>query len=284
MITAPFYKDFDFQLLNSAEFKEDAVREELINPLLKQLGYKAYGHNRIVYSKSLAHPFVKIGSKSRQINIVPDYLFEIDGKYTWVLDAKAPNENISSGDHIEQVYSYAIHPDIQAEVFALCNGKEFAAYSRNKKEPLLFFQLSEIDKHWDEIQRLLSPDKFVEKQILGEPPTVYEKKSDFSYSDLKLPKPIVTKKQAAQRHFGVTAYFTRQSWDILQHYITHFTKPGDIVLDPFAGSGVTLVESLMLKRKAITLDINPLSIFIISANICPVDLNNLVLLYERIIS
>ena len=30
MTTEKFYKDFDFQLLNNPEFKEDAVREELI--------------------------------------------------------------------------------------------------------------------------------------------------------------------------------------------------------------------------------------------------------------
>ena len=40
MTLANFYKDFDFQLLNTGEFKEDAVREELINPILKHLGYK----------------------------------------------------------------------------------------------------------------------------------------------------------------------------------------------------------------------------------------------------
>jgi DNA modification methylase len=34
------------------------------------------------------------------------------------------------------------------------------------------------------------------------------------------------------------------------------TKPGDIVLDPFAGSGTTLVAALKLKRKAIGIDIN----------------------------
>jgi len=66
MATANLYEGFDFQLLNSPEFKEDAVREELISPILKKLGYKAFGHNRIIYSKTLAHPFVKIGSKKRQ--------------------------------------------------------------------------------------------------------------------------------------------------------------------------------------------------------------------------
>lgn len=275
MTTNTFYKDFDFQLLNSPEFKEDAVREELINPILKHLGYKAYGHNRIVYSKTLSHPFVKIGSQKRQINIVPDYLFEINGKYSWVLDAKAPDENITSGEHIEQAYSYAIHPDIQVDIFALCNGKEFAAYSKDKREILLFFQLSEIDKHWNEIEQLLAPDKFVEKQILKEPEPKYGKIYNFSYSDLKLPKPIIPKKQATNRHFGVHGYFTRQSWDILQHYIKHFTRPNDTVLDPFGGTGVTAIEALMLGRKAIHIDLNPLSPFIVNNLIAPVKFNEL---------
>ena len=270
-----FFNDFDFQILDSVEFKEDAVREELINPILKLLGYKSYGVNRIIYSKTLVHPFVQIGSKKRQINIVPDYLFEINGKYSWVLDAKAPFENITSGENIEQVYSYAIHPEIKADIFALCNGKEFVAFSKEQKEPLLLFQLSEIEKHWDEIQKLLSPDKFVEKEILKAPEATYDKPIDFSYTDLKLPKPIEPKKQAMSRHFGVHGYFTRQSWDILQHYIKHFTKPNDLVLDPFGGTGVTAIEALILGRKAIHIDLNPLSPFIVKSLIEPVKLEEL---------
>ncbi len=275
MTTTNFYKDFDFQLLNNPEFKEDAVREELINPILKGLGYKAFGHNRIVYSKTLSHPFVKIGSKKRQINIVPDYLFEINGKYTWVLDAKAPNENITSSDHIEQVYSYAIHPDIQADIFALCNGKEFAAYKKDEKEPLLFFQLSEIDQHWDEIQKLLNPDAFVAQQIVQEAKTEYKtsSKNDFDYLDRNSLQEIKVKKQAAKRHFGVHGYFTKQAWNVVQQYIINYSKQGDTILDPFGGSGVTAIEAMMTKRKAIHIDLNPLSVFMVNSLITPVDFN-----------
>src|SRR6185437_8072912 len=65
-------------------------------------------------------------------------------------------------------------------------------------------------------------------------------------------------------------YFTRQAWDVVQAYITNFTKPGDLVLDPFGGYGVTLLESLMLGRRAIHIDLNPLSVFIITGLIAPV--------------
>lgn len=47
------YEEFDFSLLDDESFKEDAVREEIINPLLKKLGYKPFGKNKIHYSKHL---------------------------------------------------------------------------------------------------------------------------------------------------------------------------------------------------------------------------------------
>jgi Type I restriction enzyme R protein N terminus (HSDR_N) len=90
-IKGRLFPDFDFRCLNSSDFKEDSVREELVLPILKELGYSG---QQIVRSKSLSHPFVKIGSKKRQINIVPDYLLKIEDTYAWVLDAKAPTENI----------------------------------------------------------------------------------------------------------------------------------------------------------------------------------------------
>jgi hypothetical protein len=44
--------------------------------------------------------------------------------------------------------------------------------------------------------------------------------------------------------------------------IKAFTKPGDIVLDPFMGSGTTLVEARVLGRRAIGVDISELATFI----------------------
>ncbi|MBN2158477.1 MAG: hypothetical protein JW807_03705 [Spirochaetes bacterium] len=41
-----------------------------------------------------------------------------------------------------------------------------------------------------------------------------------------------------------------------------FTKPGDLVLDPFMGGGTTLVESRLLGRTSIGIDINELACFV----------------------
>ena len=67
-----------------------------------------------------------------------------------------------------------------------------------------------------------------------------------------------------------------------QAYIKNFTQSDDTVLDPFGGSGVTLVEALMLGRKAIHIDINPHSIFIVKNLVSPVNLSELASEFNRI--
>jgi hypothetical protein len=48
-------------------------------------------------------------------------------------------------------------------------------------------------------------------------------------------------------------------------FIQLFTQEGDTVLDPFMGCGTTLVEAMLLKRKAVGVDMNPLACLISKA-------------------
>ena len=66
-------------------------------------------------------------------------------------------------------------------------------------------------------------------------------------------------------------YFTRQPYTVVQGHIAHFTQPGDTVLDPFGGTGVTAIEAMMLGRRAIHVDLNPLSAFMVGALTAPLD-------------
>jgi DNA modification methylase len=79
-------------------------------------------------------------------------------------------------------------------------------------------------------------------------------------------KPILHKiepdRQGARRHYGVHPYFTRRPYNVVRDYISNYSLPGDTVLDPFGGSGVTAVESYLLCRTGIQNDINPLANFI----------------------
>lgn len=73
---------------------------------------------------------------------------------------------------------------------------------------------------------------------------------------------IRAERQEAKRHYGVHPYFTRRPANVVRAYIKHFTKPGESVLDPFGGSGVTAIEAMLLNRLGIHNDINPLANFI----------------------
>jgi putative DNA methylase len=57
-------------------------------------------------------------------------------------------------------------------------------------------------------------------------------------------------------------YFARRPWNVFSELIAHYSSVGDLILDPFMGGGVTVIESLRLKRKAIGIDLNPLATFI----------------------
>jgi 16S rRNA G966 N2-methylase RsmD len=270
---------------NNPDFKEDSVREVIIHPLLVRLGYK---ENNIIRSKSLKHPFLKVGSgsKKRKITLIPDYTLQIEGNHAWVLDAKSPKESVTNDDNIEQVYLYASHPEIRSTYFALCNGQEFALFRREEdSKPILYFSLIEIEHYWGKINFYLSPGSFqVGKNFSyslvndSQKPVEY----GFDYKNRPLLDEIPVKKQAAKRHFGVHGYFTKQAWNVVANYIKNFSKPGDIVLDPFGGSGVTAIESLMNDRKTIHIDLNPMSVFIVDSLITPVDHTELLRIYDEI--
>lgn len=66
-------------------------------------------------------------------------------------------------------------------------------------------------------------------------------------------------------------FWARRSWRVFRRIIEVFTRPGQIILDPFAGGGVTLVEGLILRRKVIAVDLNPLACFIMKHQVSPLD-------------
>jgi DNA modification methylase len=73
---------------------------------------------------------------------------------------------------------------------------------------------------------------------------------------------IPADRQGARRHYGVHPYFTRRPFNVVRDYIQRYSSPGDTVLDPFGGSGVTAIEAYLEGREAIHNDINPLASFI----------------------
>ena len=277
------FGQLDFKVIRTdPDFKEDSVREVIILPILKELGYI---QENIVRSKTLQHPFLKIGSKKRPINLIPDYTLKVENSFAWVLDAKAPNQKIINDDNVEQVYSYATHPEIRSNYFTLCNGLEFSVFrTADTDKPILFFEIENIETHWEELKQLLAPTSFqVGKNFTYDTTTATAKpKGDFEYSNRPLLEEIPVRKQQAKRHFGVHGYFTKQTWNVVAEYIKNFSKPGDLVLDPFGGSGVTAIEALMNNRSGINIDLNPMAVFIVQSLIAPVNQSELATAFNEV--
>lgn len=158
--------NFNFSLLDSQDFKEDSVREDIICPLLNFLGYSSSGPDKITRSKNLEHPFIYIGTTKHRVNIIPDYLLETRDGQKWILDAKHPREEILKGKNVEQAFSYAIHPKVRASIYALCNGRALSIFHINHEAPLLVVLTNEFSARANEIKRLLSPLAFTNPALL----------------------------------------------------------------------------------------------------------------------
>ncbi len=62
-------------------------------------------------------------------------------------------------------------------------------------------------------------------------------------------------------------YWARKPANVIKEHIEHYTKPGDLVLDPFCGSGVSVIEALVANRRAIGIDVNPLAVHLVKTTI-----------------
>lgn len=67
-------------------------------------------------------------------------------------------------------------------------------------------------------------------------------------------------------------YWSRKPFNVVAEYIRTYTDEGDIVLDPFCGSGITAIEAIRLRRKVVAADLNPMAAFITRMTLEPVDL------------
>ncbi len=274
----------DFKsILSNPDFKEDSVREVIILPILDALGYRGQS---VVRSKTLEHPYLRVGSnKKLPIKLIPDYSLKVGENYAWILDAKSPDKKINDRDNVEQVYSYASHHEVRSTYFALCNGNEFTLYRREAtNQPILYFSVDEIEYYWEKLRMYLAPDSFqFGKNIVYERTEAYAKaKGGFDYHTRPLLEEIKVRKRAKRRHFGVHGYFTKQAWNVVAEYIKNFSQPGDLVLDPFGGSGVTAIEAMMNNRRAINIDLNPMAVFLVQSLVAPVNIDALAKAFGRV--
>lgn len=72
--------------------------------------------------------------------------------------------------------------------------------------------------------------------------------------------------------YAMHKYWSKKPYNLVSLYIEKYSKPNEIVLDPFCGSGVTITESVRLGRRAVGIDINPTAIVSTKMGLTHVDM------------
>lgn len=111
------------------------------------------------------------------------------------------------------------------------------------------------------------------RRFVEEHATPYDPITD-KYRIKPFDQPITTSK--ADPVMNLHSYHQgKKAPEAIRQYIQHYTKPGDIVLDPFAGSGTTALAALLEGRSAISIDISPAATFIAKNHCTPIDTDEL---------
>jgi DNA modification methylase len=99
--------------------------------------------------------------------------------------------------------------------------------------------------------------------------TPFDPASD-EYTVTAFNEPITTTKATAI--YNMHSYHQgKKPHDAIRRYIRHFTMAGDLVMDPFSGSGGTSLAALLEGRSAIAIDRSPAATFITKNHCTPVD-------------
>jgi len=116
--------------------------------------------------------------------------------------------------------------------------------------------------------------RFVEQHA-----TPYDPETD-DYDVPPFDQPITTTKATAI--YNMHTYWSKKPPDAIRQYVRHYTEPGDLVLDPFCGSGTTALAALMEGRATIAIDLSPAATFITKNYCTPVDVDELQRAFEEL--
>lgn len=133
-------------------YSEQDVREDIIVPILRALGYQKESMFSIEREKTLW-----IANKRLAI----DYSLTLWEEDFWIIEAKKPS--VTNGKFVyEQVWQalqYAIHPKINAALLVLCDGHALEVFDREEslEVPVLRVEKADLVRKFDQLRALLSP-------------------------------------------------------------------------------------------------------------------------------
>ena len=132
---------------------EQSIREQWVFPLLLTLGY-GIGTVHIPFKVDMRAPVRALGSKWWEI----DYMPTVHGKGMWIIEAKAPAEDLFSERHIGQAWGYATHPRVNVPFMALANGNRICVFDVTQEEwdvPILDISQRDLSNRFADLNAAL---------------------------------------------------------------------------------------------------------------------------------
>ena len=161
------------QSLDVTEYSEADVREKIITPLLGVLGYEQDSYFSVNRDRNL-----KLFGR----NIFPDYSVALWSTNFWIIEAKRPKKagKTFSYSDLKQALRYAVHPEINAALFVLCDGVRVDVYDREEslEHPIVSVEVSNLRNNIDTLRALLSPLQvwfFEKRRIVRQLEKVFDK-------------------------------------------------------------------------------------------------------------
>lgn len=90
-------------------------------------------------------------------------------------------------------------------------------------------------------------------------PTEHSNDASNALTDINYPLVEETR----PRLYQAMKYWGKKPHNIWRRFIEHYCPPGGLVIDPFVGSGIAAFEAVKAGRRAVALDLNPLTSFMI---------------------
>jgi len=102
------------------------------------------------------------------------------------------------------------------------------------------------------------------------------------YAPLEAWTALGTNAQLSYSTHGIFRYFGKFPSTIATHFIMQYTDEHDMVMDPMAGSGTTVLEAMLANRNCRSYDVNPLAVLLQRVKTTHIDVEKLLAELNRI--
>lgn len=133
-------------------YSEADVRAEIIDPVIRILGYAKESYFSTQREKHL---------KVADGDLFIDYRMTLWSEAFWIIEAKKVKRKSLkfTSDELQQALLYAVHPEIDAALVVLCDGRVFEVYDRDESvtQPAARVEVKKLPEQFHLLQALLGP-------------------------------------------------------------------------------------------------------------------------------